>query len=528
MLRAFVILWLMVFLPISFLMFSYGYSPVWLITNYVQSSIVKDQNSGLFYLLEKELKQYPEDEWQNRVKQLAKHFSYKLELQSLREIQQEQKEQLSKGEFVFIEGVPNILKRRIAGTDWVILAALDMDENETYLRSVKGGAHMLLKEFEQTPEADWSVLLEELNEHFSYQFELKQKPQLPLTAQQIEVLENNEIVWRHNDNVQFEFYRQLPDNNTVLKAITPAYGNTQVGLFVSLFFTFITIVSLCMVVWVYPLWRDLKKLSRTAKAFGNGSLEKRATHSKASVITDLSSSFNAMADNIQELIVGQRNLTNAIAHDLRTPLYRLKFALEMLDDNQLNKAEKEHYRECVTVSIEDLDHLIDQTLILSRYRRITDFSQFSETVFAKVITKETQQFRLQHTNLHLAVEIADSLSEQLIYADCPALSRVLSNLLSNASQFAKQEIRVQFLDLNDNYRLVVEDDGPGIAEEHWETLFNAFTQVNNQHRGKTQGHGLGLAIVEQIAQWHKGEVNVDKAELGGARFSLTWPKKMDE
>ena len=530
MFKAFSILWLMVFLPISFLIFSYGYSPVWMIADGVQSHIIEGQEEGVFYLLEKELSALPEEQWVETIAQIATHFSYNLELQTLAEAsaESERKSELQRGEFVFIEGVPNVIKRRITGTDWVISKALDMDEEETYLRSVQGGAYLILKQFRESPKEQWPAVLEELDRHSSHQFAIKNDEELTLTQIEWERLNSQQIVWRFAGDGQYEFLRRLPDDDRVFRALTPAYAGVQLGLYIALFVTFITSVSVCMLIWVYPVWRDLKKLSLTAKAFGNGALEKRAKPSRASVVADLSSSFNSMADNIQELITGQRDLTNAIAHDLRTPLYRLKFALEMLEDTELSDTEKNHYRQCVDISVEDLDHLINQTLILSRYRRLTDLNQFSDVVFAEVIDKEAQQFRLQHPNLSLDVDIDEQLAREKIYADPNALTRVMTNLLSNASRFARNHIRIQFHRVNDNYLLTVEDDGPGIDEKYWDSLFKPFTQVENQHRDNAHGHGLGLAIVSQIAQWHKGMVSVSQSELKGAFFTVSWPVSLGQ
>jgi len=530
MLKAFSLLWLLVFLPICFLIFSYGYSPVWLITNYVQSSVVEDQESGVFYLLEQELSSVPEAQWPSAIQDHAEHFGYDLSLQPLSEAitAPDKQEALSKGDFVLIEGMPNVLLRRIAGTDWVISKALDISEEEKYIRSVQGGAYLLLRQFEKTPKTEWPGLVAEFNTRFIHHFEFVDRHTLPLTREQLDDLNNQQIIWQKSDQAQFEFYRLLPDHETVLKAVTPAYTGVQLGMYIALFVTFITTVSIFMAAWAYPLWRDLKRLSHTAKAFGNGALAERAPHSRASVVSDLSHSFNAMADNIQTLITSQRELTNSIAHDLRTPLYRLKFALEMLDDKDLAQTDKAHYQSCVQISIEDLDQLIDQTLILSRYSRITDLNQFSETLLTEHIEREVSQFRIQYPNITTHIVVSEPLKKTPVFVDRSAFSRVISNLLSNAGKFAETQVQIQFTETDDHYLLTVSDDGPGIAKQHWSTLFKPFTQLGNEHRGNEHGHGLGLAIVEQIAQWHQGEASVSVSELGGARFCVKWPKLRDD
>ena len=78
----------------------------------------------------------------------------------------------------------------------------------------------------------------------------------------------------------------------------------------------------------------------------------------------------------------------------------------------------------------------------------------------------------------------------------------------------------------DNCRIDVEDDGPGIPEEDWEKVFTAFARLDDSRTRTSGGYGLGLSIVRRILYWHGGQAFVSRsAELGGARFSLVWPRK---
>ena len=70
----------------------------------------------------------------------------------------------------------------------------------------------------------------------------------------------------------------------------------------------------------------------------------------------------------------------------------------------------------------------------------------------------------------------------------------------------------------------MEDDGPGIPKENRQQVLTAFARVDESRDRKTGGYGLGLAIVQQIARWHQGQVLVESSELGGSKISLVWPK----
>ena len=117
----------------------------------------------------------------------------------------------------------------------------------------------------------------------------------------------------------------------------------------------------------------------------------------------------------------------------------------------------------------------------------------------------------------------NELLNETFTVDYRALMRLINNLLSNARVHAKQTIKIQFYNYDSQCFLVVEDDGPGIDKSKWQDVFTPFTQLDNNQRDGSKGHGLGLAIVQQIAMWHKGEITVNRSQLGGAKFTASWP-----
>ncbi len=299
--------------------------------------------------------------------------------------------------------------------------------------------------------------------------------------------------------------------------------STQMKVTSAIIGAFFVLVSLALVLWVYPLWRDLKRLVVTSTEFGNGVLSKRASTSKLSVISQLSDSFNQMADNIEQLIAGQKELTNSIAHDLRTPLYRLRFALEMMEDEDTPDLQRQKYRNTAHSSIEDLDHLINQTLLLSRYNRVADITHFSHCYFGQELLKEVDYFKLEHLDFNIHFDCAPDLKNQPLFVDNKGLMRAVKNLMTNASRFAQSTITISFLIEEEQYKIRVEDDGKGIPREQAEKIFEPFQQLNNDERSSDKGHGLGLAIVKQIMTLHKGSANVRQSSMNGALFELSWP-----
>jgi two-component system sensor kinase ParS len=108
--------------------------------------------------------------------------------------------------------------------------------------------------------------------------------------------------------------------------------------------------------------------------------------------------------------------------------------------------------------------------------------------------------------------------------DPERMALAASNLLVNASRYAKSAVSIELTVRDGGYSLAVEDDGPGIPEADREKVFKAFTRLDDSRSRGTGGYGLGLAIVARIAALHGGTARVETAQLGGARIVIEWPR----
>jgi two-component system sensor histidine kinase RstB len=529
MFKAFFLLWLVVFAPIFFLIMPHYFNPLPVINSYATKSFFVKTFSGTFYLLEKNLQATPSAQWPEKIKQLSANFGYPLRLMPLHFATENPalQAQLNANEFAFSNGEPELLFKRVLNSQWVISMALDESTTETISRGSRGPVYLMLQEFNHTPQEQWPEILDHLAEYFYFDLKILPMENLTFAPDKMQDLADGQLIWLTQADGQLIFFQQLPDQKSVLSAgALLAIDSNIEWIYLTFGIIFILLVSIGMFLWVYPLWRDLKRLTVTATSFGDGFLQQRAELAKNSVIARLGQSFNIMANRIEKLILGHKELTNAIAHDLRTPLYRLRFAFDMLDGDDVTVEQRQKYRHSINTSIDDLDHLISQTLVLSRYSRTMDISHFSECKLAEKISNEIELFRLEHTQLSINFETCTELSERLLWVDSRALLRALNNLLSNASRYAETSIKISLNRARKDCVLTVEDDGPGINQQQWEKIFQPFAQLENIQRGNLGGHGLGLAIVQQIALWHKGHVNVTHSTLGGAKFEIRWPEKL--
>ena len=106
------------------------------------------------------------------------------------------------------------------------------------------------------------------------------------------------------------------------------------------------------------------------------------------------------------------------------------------------------------------------------------------------------------------------------------IHRAIQNLVGNAGRYARSAVQVNCVIGPDTCRVDVEDDGPGIPENEWSRVFTPFARLDDSRTRSSGGYGLGLSIVRRIAYWHGGRALVGRSEaLGGARFSLIWPRR---
>jgi len=525
MFKAFSGLWIVVFLPLFILIVPTPISPILIFNEYTEKNRFIDTYKGTFYLLFKRLSTLGQTTWVNDIESLSKEFGYGLKIDSLEEWKESPDDynSLKKGEFVFINNEPELLVKRVDKTPWVITLSVDSSEHENIYRSSQGTLYLLQQEFTLNEKDQWLQKLEELKSNFSFTLSILDVDELHVSTILKDKLKEDQIIWTPNKNMRFDFYFLLPNKTQVIKAEEIPSTSASPLFIVTLLLAFIIIISVAMFLWVSPLWKDLSKLNVIATKFGDGALDERAKITKKSAVSQLTLSFNKMADKIEQLFSSQKQLTRAIAHDLRTPLYRLRFAFEMVKSDDASKEEKATYFEAIDTSINDLDQLINQTLLLSRYTSAVDLTSFSMTPLAKKIQYEVDCFILESNNISIEFIANSSLLDQDIYIDKMAIIRAVNNLIVNANRYANSIISIHFYQEDNVNFISVEDDGLGIPASEWENVFVPFMQVDNTQRDSNAGHGLGLAIVKQIMQWHKGEVILSNSSLGGANFLLSWP-----
>lgn len=314
--------------------------------------------------------------------------------------------------------------------------------------------------------------------------------------------------------------KRLSDDDRVL-AFRYAVPDTQRGLLEWLLaLLFYAAIALVIMAWLWPLTRDLRRLEQATMNFGNRNWVFDANLKPGSQVQPLAEAFRRMTARIDSLIGSHKDMSHALSHEIKTPLTRMRFEIEMARTASSPTKLAEHMNN-INTDIAELNAFVTATLdyaILERAEVALNVAEHDFTVILPALTESAR--RSAPPDLSILCEVQSNATH--VWCDAHLLETVLRNLLYNAIRYARTRIRVRFVIHPHCYSLHVDDDGPGIPEADRERVFGSFVQLGERKGGKV-GYGLGLAIVKRIVEWHGGNVLVRKSDLGGAHFSIQWP-----
>lgn len=222
----------------------------------------------------------------------------------------------------------------------------------------------------------------------------------------------------------------------------------------------------------------------------------------------------------------RRDFVANVSHELRTPVTIIRTNAESLADGALEEpAVARVFLTAILRNTERLGQLINDLLDLSRIESGRQVMRSQKVQLAPLVDRVLENLQPR------ATEISSSLQNQVeagatLCGDATAVEQILMNLLENAVSYAGpgSTIRVHASSRGANLRVVVEDDGPGIAERHRERVFERFYRVDPGRARQHGGTGLGLAIVKNLAEAMHGSVGLEAARPKGCRFWFELPR----
>jgi len=278
---------------------------------------------------------------------------------------------------------------------------------------------------------------------------------------------------------------------------------------------------------IVPPARHLQRLARTARALEGGDFAARAEEPRGGLVAPVARAMNDMAAQIQQVVAWQELMLQIVAHELRTPLSRVRFVVERVAD-ATDQAERNEAMETLDGELTELEELLSSVLAMVRADHGAATGKepvdLREVIEGALDTLARHQEGRDHP-LHIE-RIGLQPVPPLVRVDRAAATRVFDNLLSNAAAHAHQYVRVVATVEGDSLMIAVEDDGEGLLEEQRGRIFAPFVRLGD---GETRmGVGLGLTIVKRLVEAHGYPISVVQSELGGLRVETRWPLAIEQ
>jgi signal transduction histidine kinase len=267
---------------------------------------------------------------------------------------------------------------------------------------------------------------------------------------------------------------------------------------------------LCIVMALY-LASPLRRLRHTVDQFGNGDLSVRANVQRNDEFGSLARAFNHMADRIQTLLTAERRLLQDVSHELRSPLARLEFAVELARTSDNRSAALDRIKR----DLDRLGTLIGELFQVTRAESDPESRKNDEVSLDSLMHVLVEDCTLEAEVRHCSVLV--SAEEPVsIHGDGELLRRAVENVLRNAIRHAPEgsSVEVGLRRNNGSAVLSVRDYGAGVPEETLTDIFKPFFRVDGDRNRTSGGVGLGLAIAQRAVHLHHGRMEAQNMHPG--------------
>ncbi|MFO0659915.1 MAG: HAMP domain-containing sensor histidine kinase [Polyangiaceae bacterium] len=413
------------------------------------------------------------------------------------------------------------VKKNVGGFAWVAvsLVAQDLDnpeklarsvallrsEGRTYLSLYRPNGELIVSTVEQPPAPLSASDLTELKPLHTLNFENRRAPVFAVG------------VFDDNGGLKAYGIHEFP-------ALPPAPTERMLAA--------IPIVLVVLALVSLPLTRSLlsplSKILAAARAFGQGNMGARTGLRRSDELGELAVAFDDMAERIASLRRSEKELLANVSHELRTPIARIRVVLELASDS--TPEETTRYLGEITEDLSELERLVEDVLQTTRLELNVEGAPASiptlrleRVAAASVVERSTSLFRTRFPERALDTEVQDDSSE--IMADVVLLRRAVDNLLDNARKYsdAGSVVSLQLRSSGAGVEIVVKDQGIGIDEADQEHVFTPFFRTERSRAKTIGGVGLGLTLVQKVAQAHGGTVSLESRRGEGTTVRLVLP-----
>lgn len=272
----------------------------------------------------------------------------------------------------------------------------------------------------------------------------------------------------------------------------------------------LSIIILALIIMIRWILRPIRELEKGVRAVSSGDFSYQVPVKGKDELASLSRAYNEMREKIQSMLKLKEQLLVDISHELRSPLTRLKVALEMMETGKFQDEMKEDAEEMSTM----INSLLDNYRLGNSLAEIDSTPVNMGELVGKTISRGSSDRTVLKPSPH----------DCIVPGDEKLLQRMVHNIFSNAEKYSPTgNIMVNLERENEQCVLTVTDQGPGIDPDHIGHVFEPFYRADPSRNRETGGFGLGLSICKRIVEAHGGTITLANMEPGGLAVTVKLP-----
>ncbi|OCG59978.1 MULTISPECIES: ATP-binding protein [unclassified Gilliamella] len=393
------------------------------------------------------------------------------------------------------------------------------DDHIVFRESQRGTVNLIRMQINQHKDRPLQEVVNELQPYFAYPIKVL-SVNTPLSEVVLDELaklgfsydSDKEVVYI---DVKDEHLLQL--GPIVVRDIL-ASNTMSLTLFLIIWALFSAIIFFILIYLAFSaVWKDLVNIRQTAEQLGQGNLKARTENVKGWLFKPLANVLNNMGTHIEHLVSTNQTISHAMAHELRTPLARMRFELSMLEESN-DEQEKRLLQKGMSDDINELETLITASLNYFKMQQSNielNLTSVSLKAWGDKICQSLTLFKPK------GFELTCNCQDVQAIIDTNLVETIVKNLLLNAFKYAAHKAVLNITKQGNQVIFEIDDDGTGIPFDAREKIFMPFARLDTSRTRSTGGYGLGLAYVKLMAEFHDGKAFVVTSPLGGARFVVS-------
>ncbi len=281
--------------------------------------------------------------------------------------------------------------------------------------------------------------------------------------------------------------------------------STSTEVFIIWLLGSVLIVSILVAPFIMLHTRSIRRLTRAASRFGRGLDAPGFRPTGSREIREAATSMITMKERLNRYNRTRTDMLNAVSHDLKAPLTRMRLAVETgaaSNDDLLR-------------DIDRMSEMVNGYLAFAR-GEMPEIEQATELPAMLIRTA-----RDAAPDKEIITEFPENPAQ--FYARPMALARAFGNIIENAARYADKKIKISEIDTADQVEIIIEDDGPGIPDDKKADAMRPFVRLDSARGADTGGTGLGLSIAQTAIENHGGQMFLENSDLGGLRVRVVLP-----